>query len=176
MFYYKFKEVNNNIDYKIKKIGNVQEFSKDIDNELNNLGLIQHFTKELNNIDLLNCLLKFENCNRNLIVFDSTSVKYNIPNLVKNAIYKYSNDVSNDINVLLIKDSVGKNYNNSIIININYSIKEKDFLFEIKNQQSIIVDLKNLLNPYTYNILNKYSRKISGFEYQSYEMETSTRY
>ena len=152
MFYYKFKEINNNIDYKIKKIGNVQEFDKDIDNELSNIGLIQYYTREIKNNDLLNSLSKFENCNKNIIVFDSTSVKYNLPNLVKNAIHKYASNVPNVINVLLLKDSVGKTYINSMIINMSFSIKEEDVLSEIKNQQSVIVDLKNLLNPFTYNL------------------------
>jgi hypothetical protein len=146
IFYYKFKDVNDSVEYQIKKMTNCSKISEEIKSELTALKILNYYEWKVTNQDLLKCLSSVQETKNNFIVFDHSDSKNQIPSLVKNTLYKnFINDLI--FNIILIKDSNLEQLKNSIILTIHANIKESKF--DLSQTQSVIVDLKNLLNPFT---------------------------
>jgi hypothetical protein len=147
IFYYKFKEVNDGVEYQIKKITSASKFLESIRSELSSLKQLNYYEWKVRNQELLKLLLNIQESNNNIIIFDFSNNKHQIPNLLKNTLYC---NISNDsiYNIILVKDSnLEEELKQSIILTVH--AKKKENKFDITQTQSIIVDLKNLLNPYT---------------------------
>jgi hypothetical protein len=141
VFSFRFKEINNNnIDLKIKKITKLETESI-IQETIEGLGLLNPSSKKLKSIE------------NGLVVYDISTAKNEIPAFIKQYLVEVCKDSESIFNVVLIKDPIGSEKEfkatNSIIVNLLAKIKEKvDFATEIRNQQAITVDLKNMLNPF----------------------------
>jgi hypothetical protein len=147
VFYYKFKEVNDGVEYQIKKITNCSKFKDAMRSELSNLKLLNYYESKINTQEFLKHISGIQDTNNNLIVHDFSNNKHQIPSLIKNTLY---NNISlNTIfNILLVKDSnTDEDFKNSIILTIHSNIKE--IKLDLSQTQTVIVDLKNLLNPFT---------------------------
>jgi hypothetical protein len=148
VFYYKFKEVNDNVEYQIKKISNASKFSESIRSELSTIKQLNYYQWKVSDQELQKQFSVIQESKNNFIIFDFSNNKNQIPNLLKQTLYL---NISNDsiYNILLVKDSnFDQEFKNSIVLTMNANIKDNKF--DLFQTQSVVVDLKNLLNPFTY--------------------------
>jgi hypothetical protein len=144
VFHFKFKEVNNAVDIKIKKVAKIEEdVAQSVRYELEGMGLLSNYTRKIKDV----------NGETGILVYDISGVKSEIPSFIKQAISINceSDDVEKALNIVLIKDLIGADVKliNSEIVSVLAKRKEKiDISDEMRKQPAISVDLKNMLNPY----------------------------
>jgi hypothetical protein len=137
VFYFKFREINNEADIKIKKINKIEN-QESFKTCIKNLGLLNHFIQN--------------DENKQIVLFDISQNKSELPTFFKQAIFNLGFH-ENELVVALIKDPINAdnniNFDNSLKINLQATKKDHvDIISEIKKQEPVVVDLKNMLNPH----------------------------
>lgn len=150
LFCYNFIEVNNNVDFKIKKITKLSSIDEEdlaeVKSKLNNT-----LSKDEQQVlKYFNHTFKNKDGGVRICIFDKNPSPNTIPSFIKNLIYKNRFNLDKGkVDIILVKDSKPLTYlTNSLVLDVEFTSGDENDNYKLINNQYQTVDLKQMFNPY----------------------------